>query len=943
MLSIICASRYFASEGNIKTANHFTSVVEAYEDDNDAPTVEGYISLARGELLCCEGKFSESLFYFEKSADSFFEAAKFKCWAEAIKHMITANVMLGQLESAANFLEECSKRAEVVRSFEANTIFGVLKCFVCVEMGELKRATEHSAVLKKAEDAPIHQEAAIAFLQLSEGFDVAHGVEAADAAITFMPTFIRDWTWGLPLYWANMTYYMVSVMGKQSGKLQSFNNEIAAKMAVSVKKMNGLAKKFKGLQPMAEVCNGLFATVRGSVSKACQSSGSFHKAVTLSEEMGCVLIEARSKILLATLSREPLASKLSMGIGALDVFRDAKAAFDHLETLVLLSQLDPKNTEFKEMARMTMRRKSSSRKSKGSAESIITDIQSVEDVPLSGRKQELTLLIKAANALRTLSGGGADKTIVLEAAGGMGKSALLRTFMKDVTASMAGVQLHLSATSQFEANTPFFIWKKVFEGVLGLFSKKVDAKGRRSTQVIEKEVLLAKLAELIGPENAKAWHPLLNPLLPFKFPDTPESGALSSAAALSKSLDFYYEILLNSDAKMLIALEDAHWCDELSWDLIERCHPLGDVLVVMTTRPNDGEGEGVITNNQSGGETDSSLREFWELEGIEKVTLGTLDESALREHIAGLLEVDNISENLLRLVENRTGGNLLYVLELVSSLIESGMLLYDDKSVDLKNDVDELVVPDNVQAVIASRLAGLSANQQSLLQTASVIGREFTLPLVIEVHPASDMLTTVSSDMQEIVRKRLVERIVGSGGNDSATLQFSHKFVQESIYQSCLVSTRKQVHRSIAKYLELDKAEQLSNYYGTQPRARERSERKKEPPQGGRVRRVLRAGGPPPTARDSACSCRRRAAASGSGGRPATITSRAEGAGKSANDVRQQPPCLALASRSCANNLILLRSLLARAPTTSFSCARFSRARNTPHSLALPSSPLVPI
>jgi predicted ATPase len=144
-------------------------------------------------------------------------------------------------------------------------------------------------------------------------------------------------------------------------------------------------------------------------------------------------------------------------------------------------------------------------------------------------------------------------------------------------------------------------------------------------------------------------------------------------------------------------------------------------------------------------------------------------------HIAALLEVQTISEPLLKLIENRTGGNLLYIQELVSSLIESGMLSYNDTSVDLKSDVNELVVPDNVQAVIASRLAGLTTSQLSLLQTASVIGRTFKLSTVVEVHPASEMLGNISSDLKEIVRKRLVERIVGGSGVGEGELQFSHK------------------------------------------------------------------------------------------------------------------------------------------------------------------------
>jgi hypothetical protein len=87
--------------------------------------------------------------------------------------------------------------------------------------------------------------------------------------------------------------------------------------------------------------------------------------------------------------------------------------------------------------------------------------------------------------------------------------------------------------------------------------------------------------------------------------------------------------------------------------------------------------------------------------------------------------------------------------------------------------------------------------------------------MVTEIHPASEMLASLSLDIKELVRKRLIERIVGgsSGEEASSVLQFSHKFVQESVYESCLVSTRKQLHRSIAKLLELAQSDKLSTFY----------------------------------------------------------------------------------------------------------------------------------
>jgi hypothetical protein len=46
------------------------------------------------------------------------------------------------------------------------------------------------------------------------------------------------------------------------------------------------------------------------------------------------------------------------------------------------------------------------------------------------------------------------------------------------------------------------------------------------------------------------------------------------------------------------------------------------------------------------------------------------------------------------------------------------------------------------------------------------------------------------------------------------TLPPPRRFVQESIYESCLVSTRKTVHKNIARHLELSKADQLPKFYG---------------------------------------------------------------------------------------------------------------------------------
>lgn len=125
-----------------------------------------------------------------------------------------------------------------------------------------------------------------------------------------------------------------------------------------------------------------------------------------------------------------------------------------------------------------------------------------------------------------------------------------------------------------------------------------------------------------------------------------------------------------------------------------------------------------------------------------------------------------------------------------------------------------MVIPDSVQAVIATRLRGLNNSQQSLLQTASVVGREFKMNIITAVHPAPELLVNVDTDLQELMRKRIIERVVGEEeGKRNVELQFAHKFVQEAVYESALVSTRTLIHRNIGRFLETDESDSITSHY----------------------------------------------------------------------------------------------------------------------------------
>lgn len=211
---------------------------------------------------------------------------------------------------------------------------------------------------------------------------------------------------------------------------------------------------------------------------------------------------------------------------------------------------------------------------------------------------------------------------------------------------------------------------------------------------------------------------------------------------------------------------------------------------------------------------DGSMEMLFQRLVLEKMTvcilLGVIDREGLHEHICHLLDCSEVSEDLLRLVEKRAGGNFLYVQEFIGSMGDAGILLRDGGHVTVESK-DTLAVPERIEALIASRVDSLSPSQQYLLRTAAAIGKQFKLEMLVAIHPNTDMLTTLDKDMRELVRKRFLE-FTGEGKD---TLHFCHTYVQEAVYSSALVDTNKQINSSCAQYFEIYYADDLSPHFGS--------------------------------------------------------------------------------------------------------------------------------
>ena len=227
---------------------------------------------------------------------------------------------------------------------------------------------------------------------------------------------------------------------------------------------------------------------------------------------------------------------------------------------------------------------------------------------------------------------------------------------------------------------------------------------------------------------------------------------------------------------VLIVVEDAHWIDPTSQDLLERMVARAaslPVLLVVTARP--------------------ELQPNWV--GEPHVSMLPLNRLGRRDSagiIAGVARDKALPDAIVDQVLARADGVPLFIEELTSTLIESGVLRETDEGYVLDGPLPELAIPTTLQASLVARLDRL-ASVKDVAQIGAAIGREFSHELIAAV-----------STLAPIDLDAALERLTGSGlisrrgAAPDATYSFKHALVQDAAYATMLKSRRQPLHASIA-------------------------------------------------------------------------------------------------------------------------------------------------
>lgn len=236
---------------------------------------------------------------------------------------------------------------------------------------------------------------------------------------------------------------------------------------------------------------------------------------------------------------------------------------------------------------------------------------------------------------------------------------------------------------------------------------------------------------------------------------------------------------------VFLVFDDLHWADDELLDVVDRLSldQLSSALVVcalarpelMERRPTWG-----------GGRRQAHMTELGPLDGEEAARL-------VEAHFGG-----ECSEELLNLVVAHSGGNPLFVSEMVAYLRSNGLAVRRNGRWDLSGgEIDGL--PLGLRAVIGARLDALPVELRETIQVASVVGDRFTPEMLAAL--CDPGVGDVERNLRALVDEGLLVE-AGSQAGIGKQFRFRHGLVRETAYRLMSRGRRSRLHSAVGEWME---------------------------------------------------------------------------------------------------------------------------------------------
>src|SRR5262249_52049051 len=187
-----------------------------------------------------------------------------------------------------------------------------------------------------------------------------------------------------------------------------------------------------------------------------------------------------------------------------------------------------------------------------------------------------------------------------------------------------------------------------------------------------------------------------------------------------------------------------------------------------------------------------------------EVSLTLLSLTEVTRYLAMRFPQHGFPDALAQMIHWRTGGNPLFMVSVVESLLAQGLLKQCGERWALRGYLEDVVVeiPESLRHIIAQQLERLGPEAQQVLEAASVVGMKFGAGAV--AGGLGGEATAVAEPWKRLLHQRFVrpeEIQEWSDGTVTACYSFRHALYQQVVYQRLAVARRLCLHQRIGEYL----------------------------------------------------------------------------------------------------------------------------------------------
>jgi predicted ATPase/class 3 adenylate cyclase len=394
--------------------------------------------------------------------------------------------------------------------------------------------------------------------------------------------------------------------------------------------------------------------------------------------------------------------------------------------------------------------------------------------------------------------------VVVKGDAGLGKSRLIYEFEAWLDSHPNDFYLFKGRADEETMSLPYSLLRDVFSDRFQIRDSDSQAEARAK--------LMRGMASMldVGSEERAAF---IGELLGFDFSESTFVRGIRNDArqirdrSFNNIAQFFAELTL--DSPVILLLDDIHWADNGSLELIEYLAKLETnlpIFILCTARPS-------LDESHPNWGSDFPL--------CTTITIKSLDLHASRELVSEILQnVPDLPRDLVETVAKNAEGNPFYLEELVKVLIEDGVIVKGEEIWQIiPQRLTQLRVPATLTGVLQARLDRLPSMESEVLERAAVIGRTFWDAAVAAMQgsEAAQMLTggeQVNSALSALRTKELVFLHQPSTFDSAHEFIFKHAILREVTYERVLKAKRKLYHRMAADWLIQQSGERIDEYLG---------------------------------------------------------------------------------------------------------------------------------